>query len=308
MTDFEIVEINNEVIRHKARQRELDNDYAEIQWESRQREEDNVILARQLMQEDQEHVLFPFQVFPIPHEDFEENEEDEMDPEDATVPLQNEEEKSIEEEEEDINNQMNLQAASSTPTGSNDNNTNNNSSNDSMFSAKSTNSATSFWVEFHPETKEGQNNQVILDQQRPLQLNTNDMDFLTEINNLNKTKAGNPRIVLSSARPSFGTTVNNDYFLCHICHLYPKIITSWKKDTNEYPFVRNFGAIIRHLLTNHCNRQQGARQLTARVEAFLSSIKEEIKTNPSIQKASSTSCLKAAWKSNQTKLTKEMVS
>ena len=206
MTDFEIVEINNKVIRHKARQRELDNDYAEIQWESRQREEDNVILARQLMQEDQEHVLFPFQVFPIPHEDFEENEEDEMDPEDATVPLQNEEEKSIEEEEEDINNQMNLQAASSTPTGSNDNNTNNNSSNDSMFSAKSTSSSTSFWVEFHPDTTEGQNDQVILNQQQPLQLHTNDMDFLTEINNLNKTKAGNPRIVLSSARPSFGTT------------------------------------------------------------------------------------------------------
>ena len=184
-----------------------------------------------------------------------------------------------------------------------------------MHSAKSANSPVSFGVEFSNDKKD-QNNQRDLDnQQQPIQIHNNDILFLKEINNLNRSKGGNIRTVLSSLRPSFQAMSNNDYFLCHICHLYPKIVTTWKEGTNEYPFARNIGAITRHLLYNHY-KLEGVRHLTTKVEAFLSSIEEDIeagKEKPpffqpvSIPKSSSTSCLRAAWKSNQTKLTKEMV-
>ena len=102
-----------------------------------------------------------------------------------------------------------------------------------------------------------------------------------------------------------------------MCHSLPKHGDEWEKDKNEYPFVRNIGSIWKHISINHCNIEpEENRQLHKKVEKYVLFQYNELRTNPhnqllqmktSIPKSLSTSCIRTAWKSNQTEITKEVV-
>ena len=177
-------------------------------------------------------------------------------------------------------------------------------SNDSFNSAKSNNSSTPT-----PSPDPQVTQRHIEPMSDPLPLRYNDIAFIDEINNLDKTTKGKPKYVISSVRPSFSCSADQDFFLCHLCHSFPKQGDRWEEDRNEYPFVRNIVSIWRHLRINHCRKNQEEKQLHYKVEAYILSIKKNLIANPdlpllqtktSIPKSLSTSCLKTAWKSNQT--------
>merc|ERR1712051_227601 len=150
---------------------------------------------------------------------------------------------------------------------------------------------------------------------QPLPLRRNDITFLKEINDLNRSPEGKSAPVLSSIRPCYASSRDQDFFICNICHSFPKT-GKWAEDTNEHPFVRNIGSIIRHIRMNHCNKPKENRQLTQAAERYILSLEENSRTRPvhplfqtktSIPKALSTSCINTAWKSNQTEITKKVV-
>jgi hypothetical protein len=164
-------------------------------------------------------------------------------------------------------------------------------------------------------SEEGSNEETICEK-KLIQVRNNDLDFLNLINHLNRKRNGNKNTVVSSVSPSHGNILNNDNFLCHICHFSSNTIDEWRYGTNEHPFIKNAGAMFQHLLRMHCNQRKGEQQLTGGAENYLASIVEDIKTRrpapllqrkTSLPKASSTSCLETAWRSNQPELTKESV-
>ena len=149
----------------------------------------------------------------------------------------------------------------------------------------------------------------------PLPLRRNDITFLKEINELNRSPEGKSAPILSSIRPCYASSKDQDFFICHICHSFPRT-EEWIKDKNEHPFVRNVGSILRHIRMNHCGKSEENRQLTRAAETYILSFKEDLKTRPvhplfqtetSIPKALSMSCINTSWKSNQTEITKKVV-
>jgi hypothetical protein len=147
--------------------------------------------------------------------------------------------------------------------------------------------------------------------ERPQKIRNNDIDLLMNINNLNKNRAGISITVISSISPRNGAALNKDYLLCHICHFNSNQIKDWKGGTNEHPFIKTVGAMLHHLLDDHCNKPKGQRQLTGKVERHLKAVRKEFaagKKIPFLQTATSIPnfhCLQSAWKSNQTELNKE---
>ena len=150
---------------------------------------------------------------------------------------------------------------------------------------------------------------------QPLPFRRNDITFLKEINDLNRSPKGKSAPVLSSIRPCYASSRDQDFFICNICHSFPKT-GKWAEDTNEHPFVRNIGSIIRHIRMNHCNKPEENRQLTRAAERYILLLEDNSRTRPvhplfqtktSIPKALSTSCINTAWKSNQTEITKKVV-
>ena len=149
------------------------------------------------------------------------------------------------------------------------------------------------------------------DQQLPLRYN--DINFIYKLNQKNGSRKGNKRVIISSIRPSFSCSSHHDFFICHVCYRFPKPVEKWKTLTNEHPFVRNIGSIFKHLLINHCGMEE--LQVNASARFYILSQLKELTTKPetsflqtttSIPKAISTSCLNVPWKSNQTELTKEI--
>jgi hypothetical protein len=196
--------------------------------------------------------------------------------------------------------------------------TTNTSSSESFNSAKSKNSP----IPFQTNSPEGLNIDADHDKkqfQLPLPIRYNDITFIGKINNYNKTSKGLPRYVISSRRPSYACSTDNDYFICHTCHLFPTSGTKKEQglnNRNEHPFVRNIKAILKHIRINHCEKINNEdRQLNANAESYILSKKRELanqempllQTKTSIPKSPSESCLNTAWKSNQTKITKEIV-
>jgi hypothetical protein len=333
MTDFEIVEIQNEIRRQterarlmeieRIRQNEMIRQQAvaiidnnvnanncqneRIRYNSMIRREVEAITDNDVI----ENILSNQDTINIGSESEKEEEDNEE---------ENDEEASEEGEEKD--NTTRPQTASKSPGSGDTTDTTISSSSDSIHSAR--NLSLSLQVDFPNDREEHDNRSHFNSNQQPRKILNNDIDCLEEINNLNKPRGGKLKTVISSIRPSFQAIANNDYFMCHICHLYPKVITSWedgtnpypwKEGVNEHPFARNIGAIIRHLIDNHY-KLEGTRHITLQVEHKLTSIKkdmEEAEKHPtyfkplSMPKSSSTSCLQAAWKSNQTELTKEIV-
>ena len=167
-----------------------------------------------------------------------------------------------------------------------------------------------------------QNNQEQIDTTKPIPIRYNEIAFLRKINSIDKTPKNKPIFIISSVRPNFSCSKDQDYFVCHLCHSlkieidYKK--NEWKKVTNEYPFVRNIASIWKHLYYAHCNIEPGEiRQIHTDVrKKVLSYYNKSGFKNPdgkllqmktSIPKSLSMSCIRTAWKSNQTEITKEIV-
>ena len=167
-----------------------------------------------------------------------------------------------------------------------------------------------------------QDNQEQIDTTDPIPIRYNDIAFLRKINSIDKTPKDKPIYIISSVRPNFSCSKDQDYFVCHLCHSlkieidYKK--NEWKTVTNEYPFVRNIASIWKHLYYAHCNIEPGEiRQIHTDVrKKVLSYYNKSGFKNPngkllqmktSIPKSLSMSCIRTAWKSNQTEITKEIV-
>ena len=193
--------------------------------------------------------------------------------------------------------------------------TTNTSSNDSF------NSALNSPFPFQTNSPKGLNIDADHDKkqlQLPLPIRYNDIAFIDKINNYNKTSKGLPRYVISSMRPSYACSKDNNYFICHTCHLFPTYGTRKEQglnNRNDHPFVRNIKAILKHIRINHCEKINNEdRQLNANAESYILSEKRELtnqempllQTKTSIPKSPSESCLNTAWKSNQTEITKEI--
>ena len=182
----------------------------------------------------------------------------------------------------------------------------------------STTSSESSFRGFETRFETNPYDETILKWERPKTVRNNNIDLLMQINNLSKTTGGilrkTQKALISSVSPRNGAALNNDNLICHICHFDSSRITNWKEGTNEHPFIKTVGAMFHHLLDDHCNKTGKQRQLTEKVEKYLKEIWKEfeadkkipfLQTSTSIPKASSTSCLQSAWKSNQTNLNKE---
>jgi hypothetical protein len=291
MTDFEIVEIGNEQRRRDAAARiqEEAKDAARQQQEAEHGIIDDQIVMNMLL-----NLAFPYDIgrMAVPINPLSTTPDEENRPKQELIAIE-------------------LEAAINT----NNDNTNS-SSNDSMYSVNSRTTSGSSFHGFSTVSDEGSNEMALCGEQQPLRVRNNDTNFLILINDLNKTRHGNKRTVVSSVSPGYGNILDNDYFLCHICHYSSNIITDWEYWTNEHPFIKNVGAMFHHLLQDHCEKPQGKKQLTGGAESYLSAIVEDIKTRmpapllqtkTSLPKASSTSCLETAWRSNQPELTKDSV-
>ena len=155
-----------------------------------------------------------------------------------------------------------------------------------------------------------------------LPIRQNEIAFLRKINSIAKTPKDKPIYIISSVRPSFACATNQDYFVCHTCHSLKRHIDhkvkEWKEDNNEYPFIRNIGSIWRHLYYSHCNIELKDESLIDKEvrkyvlsyynkKGFKNPNRKILQQKTSITKSLSTSCLRTAWKSNQTEISKEIV-
>ena len=212
-----------------------------------------------------------------------------------------------------LNDEININIAT-TSEESTMSNTSLNTTNESFNSAQSKHSDT---PNTPPQTQQPKY------QKQTLPIRPNDITFLKEINELNRSPEGKSTPILSSIRPCYASSKNQDFFICHICHSFPRT-GNWIKDKNEHPFVRNIGSIIRHIRINHCKLPEENRHITRAAEKYILSLKQEIKLSPeqeimtkpvhplfqmktSIPKALSMSCINTSWKSNQTEITKKVV-
>ena len=289
MIDFEIVEICNEQRRREAATMEQE----EAEAAARQQQEtehdiiDNQLVINMLLNfafpNNRERLPMP--ITPLPTTPDEENE-----PDQELIVIE-------------------LEAAINTRVD-------NSNSNASMYSTDSRTTSGSSCHGFSTVSDEGSTEEAMCKKKQPLQFQNNDLDFLNLINHLNRTRNGNKNTVVSSVSPSYGNILNNDHFLCHICHFSSNTITKWRYGTNEHLFIKNVGAMFQHLHRIHCDTPKGEKQLTGGAESYLEAIVEDIKTRrpapllqrkTSLPKASSTSCLETAWRSNQPELTKESV-
>ena len=243
-----------------------------------------------------------------------------------TVSNSENEKEDYEEKDNDENKDENFDANLSSFKSPNTTTTSSTNSSDSMHSAS--NISLSVQEDFDEEKKKKDYQDYLASFKLHRRVHNNDTLFM-EIMNILQSKAGEFQTVLSSIRPThtcatLQETAHNDYFICHICNRYPKVITHWeggnnpfpwKYGVNEHPFARNVGASIKHLWDNH-TKVKGTRHITLKMERLLKSVQKDMedpKKRPtffkklSMPKSASTSCLEAAWKSNQTDLTKDMV-
>ena len=108
-----------------------------------------------------------------------------------------------------------------------------------------------------------------------------------------------------------------EQYVCHKKPIQVKISDElWEmgddEHGNELPFVYNLRAIIEHLTKFHCETHEDeTRDMIRKVANYIDMVNKDIEKFSSpmfcwqetIPKASSTSCLNATWKSDQTDLT-----
>ena len=165
---------------------------------------------------------------------------------------------------------------------------------------------------------------------KTLPFRDNTTKFMEDINemNVNNTKR---TILISAIRPRFQCQIHNEFFVCHVCHKRPrkfKIVDKlWKiasekgddKIGDELPFAYSLRGIIDHLTNFHSfTHEDKSRDMILAVAHYIDMVNKDIEVGTSIMfsssmfevksipKASSTSCLKIPWISNQTELTTEL--
>ena len=347
MSDFEIVEIQNEIRRTNRRAREIQNE-REIQEEEEVEEEDSSEQEYTSEDEKEEDSDTPSEEEEDSDTPINSQSETEQTPINSQYEDKDNDDNMVQKEskELDTNNQVVHNEVTNNSKdddkennedsdqefggfetddeaikngSSSDSNTTDGSSNETMHSAKSNDSPVSS-DEAIASTLQQTQPPNHMEQQHPLRyVHNNTILFLDELNKLNLSKGGIKRdkTVISAIRTSFQARANNDYFLCHICQCYPQTDQKWEDSKKGHIFPKNIAAIIKHLLDNHCQLKNEARQISQTAETFLTTFKKDMKakdkrptyfTTVSIPKSSSTSCLEAAWKSNQPWLTKHLAS
>ena len=169
-----------------------------------------------------------------------------------------------------------------------------------------------------------------LKKKKSLPFRDNTTVFMEDINNMNVNNTRRT-ILISAVRPRFQCRIHNEFFVCHVCHKKPVQIKLseklWdialeKNDDklgDELPFVYNLRGIIDHLTNFHClTHEDKSRDMILAVANYIDMVNTDIEEatstmfsssmfpEKSILKASSTSCLRVSWKSNQTDLTTEL--
>ena len=206
------------------------------------------------------------------------------------------------------------------------NNTSVTNSEETFYSPESSipsNSSTSPEQHITPSNKsKEQEGNPLINSVKFLPIRQGEIAFLRKINSIAKKPKDKPIYIISSVRPSFACSTNQDYFVCHTCHSLKRHINykdkEWKKDHNEYPFIRNIASIWKHLYYSHCNMELKDNSLMDKEvrkyvlsyynnKGFKNPIRKFLQQNTSITKSLSTSCLRTAWKSNQTEISKEIV-
>ena len=296
MTEFEIIEIQNEMIRQRKTEEGEKEDKTSESSETEDESSDDdsyTIIDRQnidLSEDDRASDL--------PEDEFM------MDiPRDRS-------EFSEQQEENDINleNVMEMQSGTS--------NSDSNDSNQSLY--KTPPNSISHLVE-NIQTQE--NTDRIL-------IKLNNIDFLEDLNRSNKESGP----IGSSIRMGYQSKLLNDFFICHICCRisWPEIgiiaipeasdikITaeSLKRAAGRLSPItppthpRNIGAFVEHLIESHLNKQH----VTEKANDIIEQMKKQIEQGcfsrfhhpHKIRKSASESCIKARWKSNQPHLTPNM--
>ena len=296
MTEFEIVEIQNEMLRQRKIQKELEQDSTSEDSES---EEDSSTKESSTMIDSQNIDLSDNDMI--------------SDMTEEESPMDNHA-LSLQSSEDDLLNNISLESlVNSQPSKTNSD------SNDSNQSFKTPPNSISSLLD---ESKNSQHKDVI-----PIEFNN--IKFLTDLNKAN-TKQGP---VGSTVRMGFQSKQLNEFFICHLCYLthFPSMaihttgiptIGKGNKDlkppqdrtifTSPSPpkFPRNIGAFISHLERNHWNTSV----LTIKANNLLTRIILQIQKGNSplfrypkcIRKSASSSCVRTRWKSNQTNLTFNM--
>ncbi len=296
MTEFEIVEIQNEMLRQRKIQKELEQDSTPEDSES---EEDSSTKESSTMIDSQNIDLSD-------NDMISDMTEEEFSMDNHVLSLQS--------SEDDLLNNISLESlVNSQPSKTNSD------SNDSNQSFKTPPNSISSLLD---ESKNSQHKDVI-----PIEFNN--IKFLTDLNKAN-TKQGP---VGSTVRMGFQSKQLNEFFICHLCDLthFPSMaihttgiptIGKGNKDlkppqdrtifTSPSPpkFPRNIGAFISHLERNHWNTSV----LTIKANNLLTRIILQIQKGNSplfrypkcIRKSASSSCVRTRWKSNQTNLTFNM--
>ena len=296
MTEFEIIEIQNEMIRQRKTEEGEKEEETSISSETEDESSDEdsyTMIDRQnidLSEDDRASDLT----------------EDEfmMD-----IPMDTSE-FSEKQEENDINleNVMEMQSVT--------NNSDSNDSNQSLY--KTPPNSISHLVE-NVQTQENKDQNLI---------GLNNIEFLEDLNRFNEEEGP----IGSSIRMGYQSKLLNDFFICHICCRisWPEIgiiaipeasdnkITaeSIKKAAGKVSPItppthpRNIGAFVDHLIESHLNKQHVTDKANDNIEKIKKQIEQQCFSQfqypHKIRKSASDSCMEARWKSNQPHLTSHM--
>ena len=165
---------------------------------------------------------------------------------------------------------------------------------------------------------------TIIQEINKIPIEINDITFLERLNYANRQWGP----IGSSVRMTLQSRHLHDFFICHICCriLWPEtgiIITESTKDSNTAEEIkkasgrvspigppthpRNIGAFIDHLIDNHLNKDH----VTDKANDMINELKQQVDKHlfsqlqypRYIRKSASESSVEAKWKSNQTNLT-----
>ena len=303
MTDFEIVVVQNERARweREAKEQNSKEDIPE-------QDDDDALVTNILTRVDPIPMPIPLTpIHPTPS------------PTPTEATLSESEQDEVEEVLINVDNIVNQCDSQGLDTQTPQNNESNDSSSSGSYqSVQSTNTPT----KTVPIIGEDQNNQV---NYLPILFHGNDTIFMKDINKMNVNKKRRT-ILISAVRPSFHCS-HNEFFICHVCHKKSRQIKMvdelWEmaKDNDdanlgdEQPFAYNLRGIIDHLTNHHClTHEDKSRDMIVAVANYIDMVNKDIEdgTSPmfyfdeSIPKASSTSCLRVSWKTDQPELTMDL--
>ena len=156
----------------------------------------------------------------------------------------------------------------------------------------------------------------------------NNIEFLEDLNRFNEESGP----IGSSIRMGYQSKLLNDFFICHICCKisWPETGIIAIPETSDHNITaesikrtagrlspitppthpRNIGAFVDHLIESHLNKQHVTEKANDNIEQIKKQIKQggfsKLHHPHRIRKSTSESCIQAQWKSNQPHLTSDM--